>query len=354
MKLFIAKLHYKRELSSFESIIRSILSFFSFFYAIVVNIRNFFYDRNIFKSYKSQAYTISIGNITTGGVGKTPVTAEIANYYTGQKKRVAILSRGYGAALNNSKPNIISNGNEVYYESDEAGDEPVWLAHNCTNTAVITCTSRVSAAKMAEEKFNAEVLILDDGFQHRKMDRDLNLLLIDNNNKFGNELVLPAGPLRENLENIKRADKLILVNKSYYDESSIKYCQELEKRFKKRVHLCKMVPDYIYNIVTNTRLDKNSEILAFCAIGQPQEFYEFLKSDYRLAVTVDFEDHHSYDESNLQDLIDIAKTEGVTKLVTTEKDAVKLKDILLKCKPDIDIYAMKLKAYLDIEDICNV
>lgn len=353
MKLFISKLHYKKDLDFFEQLTKKVLSILSVFYSLIVNIRNFLYDKKIIKPYTPKSLVISVGNLTTGGVGKTPITAEIANYYTAKNKRVAILSRGYGAELPNKTPNIISDGNTVFYDADLAGDEPVWLAQNCKNTAVITCSSRVLAAKSAQKNFKTDVLILDDGFQHRKIARNINLVLIDNLNRFGNELVLPAGPLREHIKNIARADKILVVNKSFSDESAIQYCNELEKKFDKKVHLCKLIPDFIYNIVTNEHLPKSSEIAAFCAIGQPQEFYEFLKADYRLMVTVDFEDHHLYDESNMNDLMKIAKKENIKRFVTTEKDAVKIKELLLKHKPDIEIYSLKLKAVLDIEEICN-
>lgn len=353
MKLFVSKLHYKSDLGFFEKIILKVLILFSAFYGVIVNFRNFLYDKKIIKVYKANAYVISVGNLTTGGVGKTPVVAAIANYFVAKNKKVAILSRGYGANLQNKKPNIISNGDEIFYEADSAGDEPVWLAQNCKKTAVITCSSRIKAAKIATEELKAEVLILDDAFQHRKIKRDLNILLIDNKNKFGNGHVLPAGPLREDILGINRADKIVLVNKSYDDEDAICYCSSLEKMFDKKIYLCKLIPEYAYNIMTDEKLKKGEEIMAFCAIGQPKGFYDFLKRDYDLAVTVDFEDHHSYDESNLVELIDIAAREGVESLVTTEKDAVKIKDLLLKYKFDINVYALKLRAYFDIEEICN-
>lgn len=355
MKLFVSKLHYKKidNLDFFEAAAFKVLFAFSWFYKAVVAIRNHFYDKRVFKQYVPKVKTISIGNITTGGVGKTPVTAEIARFYAAKGNKVAILSRGYGGRLDNSIPNIISNGNSVFYDADMAGDEPAWLANNCCNTAVITCSSRAKAAELAENELDANLLILDDGFQHRKMGRNLDLVLIDNKNRFGNEMILPAGPLREPLENINRADKIILVNKSYDDSSALLYCEELEKRFNKKVFLCKIVPDSVYNIVTNAPLVKGERILAFSAIGQPKEFYDFLKVDYNLAVTVDFEDHHFYDESNLKELLSISQRENIKNLVTTEKDAVKIKDMLVKYKIDINIYALKLKAYLDIEEICN-
>lgn len=355
MKLFISKLHYKNinNLDFFEKFSLKVLLLFSFFYNFAVRIRNFLYDFRIIKAYNSGVYTVSLGNITTGGVGKTPVCAEFANYFAAKGKRVAILSRGYGGLLDNKIPNIISNGEQVFYDSDMAGDEPYWLANSCCASSVITCASRVKAAKVAVSELGAEVLLLDDGFQHRKLRRNLNIVLVDAKNKFGNGLVLPAGPLREGLINIKRADKIIVVNKSFDDQEAVCFCAEIEKQYSKKVFLCNLLPDKAYNIINNAPLEKGARVIAFSAIGQPKGFYDFLKKDYELAVTVDFEDHYSYSEESLRDLLNIAQEENVDKLVTTEKDAVKMKNILLKIKPDVSIYALKLKASIDIEEICN-
>lgn len=355
MKLFISKLHYKNKDKTdfFETLLLKVLLFFSFFYGKIVQIRNYLYDKNVLKIFKPSVFTISIGNITTGGVGKTPVTAEIANYFSAKGKNPAILSRGYGGELKNSKPNLISDGKKIFFDSEMAGDEPVWLCENCCNTAVITCSKRTEAAKKAVDDLLCDVLIMDDGFQHRKLERDLNLLLIDNKNRFGNEYLLPAGPLREPPEQINRADKIILVNKSFDDESALKYCIELENKFSKKVYLCKLLPENAYNLITNEQLEKNTSVIAFSAIGQPQEFYEFLKKDYHVCVTVDFPDHYMYDELSLKELIEIANKENIKHFVTTEKDAVKIKKLIDKYSPEFNFYALKLKAYLDVEEICN-
>lgn len=351
MKLFIAKLHYKQKLGIAEFAVYPFLWLFSVFYSLGVKIRNFFYDKELFKSFKPEAYIISVGNITTGGVGKTPVTAEIAKYYTEKGKRTAILLRGYGAKLQNKEPNIISDGKKIFYEAKEAGDEAVLLSESCPKSAVLTCRSRIKAAEKAIKDLNSEVLILDDAFQHRKIKRDLNLLLIDSKNKFGNKHILPLGPLREPLKEIKRADKIIVVNKDVNDKEAIDYCKELEKEFNKKIHLCKMLPNEIYNLKTAEPLAKFSRIMAFCAIGQPKSFYDFLKKDYDLAATTTLPDHHNYTKENIEELIELAQKEGINKLVTTEKDAVKVKELFKEFK--IDVYALKLKAYLDLEEILN-
>lgn len=351
MKLFIAKLHYKQKLGFAELAVYPFLWLFSIFYLLVVRVRNFLYNKNFLKSFKSEAYVISVGNITTGGVGKTPVTAEIAKHYTEQGEKTAILLRGYGAKLQNKKPNIISDGEKIFYEAKEAGDEAILLSKSCSKVAVLTCSSRVEASKKAVRELNSKVLILDDAFQHRKIKRDLNLLLIDSKNKFGNKHILPLGPLRESLSEIKRADKIILVNKDFDDEDAIEYCKELEKKFIKKVYLCKMIPDEAYNLITGEPLAKFSRIMAFCAIGQPKSFYDFLKKDYDLVATTTLPDHHNYTQENIQELIELAQKEGINKLVTTEKDAVKVKEFFKDS--EIDVFALKLKAYLDLEEILN-
>ena len=353
MKLFISKLHYKTQRNIFENIFLLLLKFVSLFYGAVVVLRNKLYDFGILKSYTPKAITVSVGNLTTGGVGKTPVVSEIANYYSRKNKKTAILSRGYGGKLNNKKPNIISKGEGPLYSAKEAGDEPFWLSENSLSSMVITCSSRVLAAKTAIEEFGAEVIILDDGYQHRKIKRNINFMLVDAKNKFGNSCLLPAGPLREGFQGVKRADKIIVVNKSFDDKEALKYCDELKERFKKPVYLCKVIPEVVYNVADKSLLGKDSRIIAFSAIGQPKEFYAFLQKDYKLSAVIDFEDHYSYEEADIERLIKIAKREKIANLVTTEKDAVKIASVIEVKNLPINLYALKLRAVLDLEDILN-
>lgn len=353
MKLFISKLHYKKKPTILENILIVILQTIGIFYNVATKIRNKLYDKKLLPSYTSKSFVISVGNITTGGVGKTPLTLEVAKYFLSLNKKVAILSRGYGAKLPNKEPTLISDGSGALYSASIAGDEPVWLANNCKGTYIVTCSSRIKAEKFIKEKFNPDVIILDDGFQHRKMKRDLDLVLVDAKNKFGNKHLLPAGPLREDLQNIKRANKVIVVNKGHDSKEALKYCDYLKKRFQKETYLCKIVPDYAYNIVTGEELPKDSRIMAFSAIGQPAGFYDFLKVDYKLMAILEFEDHHTYERDDISKIIHYAQEENISNIVTTEKDAVKLIDIIQNIELPINIYALKLKAYIDIKEICG-
>lgn len=298
MKTKITKLHYDKNAK-----IPWFLEFCAVFYGLGSGFKNFLYDKGILKPTKVDAYVISVGNITTGGVGKTPVVAEIAKYY----EKVAIISRGYGGGYDNREVNVISPEDDVKM----AGDEPLWLAQN-TNAVVITSKNRIKAARFAIKKFSVTTIILDDGFQHRKIHRDLDIVLVDSQKKFGNYKLLPAGPLRETLAGLKRADKVVEVHKSAGE---------------------------VYNIKTGGALPAGVEVTALSAIGQPQSFYDLLK-DYNVVNKITFDDHHQYE---LKDI------EGISgSIITTEKDAVKLQ----KFGRD-NIYALKLKVNINVKELLD-
>ena len=337
LKTEITKLHYDKNA---KGLLFKILKFCSVFYGIGSSFKNFLYDKKILTPKKVDAFVISVGNFTTGGVGKTPVVAEIAKYYTKKEIKVAIISRGYGGKLDNSKVNVISDGINLYYKADMAGDEPYWLAVNLNMCAVLTCANRYKAAKYAVEKMGITHIILDDGFQHRKLYRDKDIVLVDSEKMFGNENLLPAGPLREGMEGFKRLNKLVIVSKNKDHSRAEKLAKILAKKQGVKTVVCKTEPDYVYNIISGEHLEKGTEITALSAIGQPEQFYQFLDDDYIIKDKITFDDHHQYR------MEDIENIEG--NIVTTEKDAVKL---ALLNKPNI--YALKLKTDINIQDLLN-
>lgn len=335
LKKEITKLHYVKNSNHW---IMPILEFLTYFYEKITTFRNILYDKNILKSQKVNAFVISVGNLTTGGVGKTPVVAELANYYKKQEKNVAIISRGYGGKLSNKNVNLISNGSEIFYTAEQAGDEPFWFAENLAGVNVLTCSNRVKAANYAIQNLGVNVIILDDAFQHRKINRDLNIVLIDSEKLLGNKKHLPAGPLREKIEGLKRADKVLIINKS---------TQKVEKNILSRIFktfdeektfICDIIPGYTYNIKTNEVLPLKADVFGMCAIGQPEQFYNYLKQKFNLLDTITFDDHHTYSFN------EVSRLRGT--IVTTEKDAVKLKPFEMD-----NIYAMKLKLDMDIEGL---
>lgn len=336
LKTKITQLHYTRDP---EGILFDFLKFCSYFYAIGSRFKNFLYDKKIIKPKRVNAYVISVGNMTTGGVGKTPVVSEIAKYLIAHGQNVAIVSRGYGGRLNNKNINMISDGASIYFDAFQAGDEPYWLAENTPGCYVFTCKNRYMAAKQAVEKFGVNVVILDDGFQHRKLHRDLDIVLMDSIKGFGNENLLPAGPLREGPEALDRIDKLVVVSKSFKHDTASKVARIMQKRLKIPTLVCKTEPDYVYNIKSGQQLMEGMEVMAMCAIGQPQQFYDFL-SKYQVVKTVTFDDHHQYSPI---DIVDISGN-----IITTEKDAVKLARFDRN-----DIYALKLKTVIDVEALLS-
>lgn len=334
IKTKITKLHYDRKAKGF---LFNLLKFCSIFYGFGCSTKNFLYDSGLIKPKKVNAFVISVGNFTTGGVGKTPVVAELARYFVEKGERVAIVSRGYGGKLNNKKVNVISDGINLYHKADMAGDEPYWLAVNLNMCAVLTCSNRYKACQHAIKELGVTKIILDDGFQHRKLHRNLNIVLADSEKMFGNENLLPAGPLREKPD-FKRVDKLLIVSKNIDHTRAEKLAKIFEKKQNVSTFVAKVEPDYVYNIISGEHLEKGSEITSLSAIGQPEQFYAFLEKDFNIKEKITFDDHHQYT------LADIENIEG--NIVTTEKDAVKLA-LLGKT----NIYALKLKTTFDLERI---
>lgn len=335
IKTEITKLHYKKDPSGFFF---GVLKFCSVFYGLGSGFKNFLYDKNILRPTKVGAKVISVGNLTTGGVGKTPVVNAISNYLTKKENKVAIISRGYGGKLSNKNVNVISDGERVLADATMAGDEPYWHATN-SSAVVITCKDRVRAAKFAVENFGVTHIILDDGFQHRKIFRDLDLVLADSEKWFGNECLLPAGPLREGKEGVKRIGKLVVVSKNSDHTKAEKLVKIMEKKMKLPTALCKTEPDVTYNLLSGEVLPKGQKVSTLCAIGQPEQFINFVKKDYEVVNSRIFDDHHAYVVEDLNSLEDLP-------IVTTEKDAVKLKEFDLK-----NIYALKLKVSLDVKGL---
>ncbi len=334
LKTKITQLHYTRDP---DGILFDLLKFCSYFYAFGSRLKNILYDKHILRPKKVDAYVISVGNMTTGGVGKTPVVSEIAKFLISKGKKVAIVSRGYSGKLSNKSVNVISDGKKIFYDAIDAGDEPFWLAENTSGATVITSKNRYKASKYAVEKLGVEIIVLDDGFQHRKLHRDLDLVLMDSVKGFGNENLLPAGPLREGAEALDRIDKLVIVSKSSKHDMAKKVAKIMHKRLKLPTCVCCTEPDYVYNIKTGQRLMDGMDATAMCAIGQPQQFYDFLK-DFNIIRTLTFDDHHQYLPT---DIIDIAGN-----IITTEKDAVKL----MRFDRD-NIYALKLRTVIDVEEL---
>ena len=331
IKSKITKLHYSGE----RTLLYYILSIPTIFYSLITKIRNTLYDLNIIKAVKVNANVIAVGNLTTGGVGKTPLVSEIAKYYLSKGEKTAVISRGYGGELSSKNVNVISDGEKIFYEAKKSGDEPYWYAQNIKGLIVITCSSRVKAAQYAIEHFGVKNIILDDAFQHRKIYRDKNILVIDSEKRFGNAKQLPQGPLRESLTNIRRADKIVVMSKASNNyEKVIEFAEELNAQ------ICDAGPAEVYNIKTGVHLPNDVEAVAVCAIGQPEQFFKFLSPRFIIRDKIVFDDHHIYKKSELENI--------KMPIITTEKDAVKIKDFNLD-----NVYALKLRLNINCAELLN-
>ncbi len=357
MKNFVANIHYAKYLTTEERLAYFGLGFLKIFYALAVKMRLFAFKKGLKKSTKVGAYVISIGNITTGGTGKTPVCVAIANYLTENlNKKTAILSRGYGGKLANTQVNTISDGENIFFSAHMSGDEPYWLAYNAQKTSVLTCKNRIEAANVAIKDHGAEVLILDDGFQHLKLARDFNIMLVDGNLKFGNRKLLPQGPLREPLSEISRADCVLVMNKRALDKEATEKCEEfakkLEEKFRKKSVVCNFAPVGIFKLSDNEKLENPTKIYAFAGIGQPKFFFEYLENqEFDVVKKRVFEDHHLYTKEDIKNIVQEAQKLGATAIVTTEKDAVKIKGFMEKSAESPEFYALKLGLDINLEEI---
>lgn len=357
MKKYLNKLHYNKNSDFKDKLLLIFLFPISLFYFLIINIRNFLYNFKIIKTNKLNAFVISVGNLTTGGTGKTPVTCAMASWIrenTGQK--TAVISRGYGGKLSVNNINIISDGKNIFFDAENAGDEPFWIAENSKETVVITGKNRIGSGKYAVEKLKSRVLILDDGFQHRKLNRDINILLIDSENFFGNNLLLPAGPLREPLNEVKRADKVIIVNKNQKNETfknRVTFLQEkLKDKYGKDSVVCNLLPDEIYNISTKQTLKEIKNVVAFTGIAQPESFFGLLtNTGINIADKFVFSDHYMYTEKDIKTIINSSCVCNVDAVITTEKDSVKIQPFLSRLETKIPVCALKLKADLNIREI---
>lgn len=356
MKQYFNKIHYPDQKSFQNTLYENFLSIFSLPYYAGSSLRNFLYRINYLKKTKLPAYVISIGNLTTGGTGKTPLTAEIAKYVRDKcRKKVAILSRGYGGQLSGRDVNIVSDGKNIYSTAHMAGDEPYWMASNLDNIMVLTGQSRIDTGTYAIEKLGAEVLILDDGFQHIKLERDLNILVIDANKKFGNGKVLPAGPLREPISQISRADEIVFVDKNGYMDNpeNLAFIQDIKAKFNKPVSICRFKNGGLFNIITSEEIDTTfKRVYSFAGIAQPEFFFNGLKHNgYELVYTRVFADHHLYAKEDLINMMNEARSVNADCLVTTEKDAVKLFAFTDNIEIKVPVYAQKVSLDIDIENI---
>ncbi len=299
---------------------------FSWLYGCGVVLRNLFYDWHIFRTERVGVPVISVGNITTGGTGKTPVVGLIAKMLQERTIRSAVVSRGYKRETLGLVE--VSDGSSLKATAREAGDEAFQLATRLRKTIVVVDEQRVRGARYAVNKLNAQAVVLDDGFQHRALHRDLDIVLIDASLSPFTMAMLPAGHRRDALHSLKRANAVLLTKVT--PASNVEKLKEQIRIYSRaKMFSSSYGVTAFRRAKTGFSVDLNSvkgkHAVAFCGIGQPESFKESLEQlGVKVSSMLSFEDHHSYSDADVRKIVAEQENLKADYIITTEKDMVRL------------------------------
>ncbi|MFW5782064.1 MAG: tetraacyldisaccharide 4'-kinase [Candidatus Muiribacteriaceae bacterium] len=318
----------KRELIfTHNRILRSVFVILSVIYLLLNRTKYFFYQIAFRRTYSSM-FIISVGNITAGGTGKTPVTIEIARMYKERGLKVCVVFRAYRSE---KKYGCVYDGSKFLMNVSEAGDEPCLIAEK-TQVPVYIGKKRVKILDRIRHELSPDVVILDDAFQYYRLERDADIVCIDGYEMFYNEKLLPAGILREPLTALERADLFIIKRHPEREEGDFQL-RRLEK----------IAPVFTMNYRFSGDNQMSGRYLAVSGIAKPEHFITMLREKYPGAefFPVEFEDHHNYDKDDADYILRVSRENRCTGIICTEKDhrklSVFLPDILcMKLQPEID------------------
>jgi tetraacyldisaccharide 4'-kinase len=342
LETFVLEVIFEQRPGKRAALARSALFVFSKGFQLIVAFRQFLYSVRILRDSTLGVQVIAIGNLTVGGTGKTPVVEKFARELRDQGRIVAILSRGYRSKppplrkrlLNkllfreeSTPPRVVSDGKSLLLDSETAGDEPYMLASNLKDVIVLVDKDRVKSGRYAIEKFGCDTLLLDDGFQYWKLrGRRRDIVLIDYQQPFGNEHLLPRGTLREPPSHLARASVIFITKSNGSTE-------ELRKRIQRynphaRIIECVHHPLYFEDVFTGERkgLDfvKGKKIASLSGIAQPESFEQSLQAlGGELVYSKRFADHHRFSQQEILNVINRGKKRQAQVIVTTQKDAVR-------------------------------
>ncbi|PYL05633.1 MAG: tetraacyldisaccharide 4'-kinase [Verrucomicrobia bacterium] len=321
------------------SVLRGILYALSFIYDRLVQLRLYLYRKRVFRERALGCLVISIGNLTVGGTGKTPIVEKFARALQAGGRRVAILTRGYKSVprkrtwlsllrRDSEPPRVVSDGQSLLLDSLIAGDEPYMLAHNLKNVIVLVDKNRVKSGRFAIDKWQVDTLLLDDGFQYLHLKHRLDMVLVDRQAPFGNELLLPRGTLRERPRNLRRASYIFITKNT--GEPNFELMRRI-RRYNRTAEVieCAHKPLHLQNVFTGERLPlealRDTFIGSLCAIAAPESFEAALQ---KLGAHVDlakrYIDHHYYTEAEVISFINRCIRRDLAMIVTTEKDSVRM------------------------------
>ena len=312
-------------------------------YRLIMQVRNALYELGILRSYNLGARTISVGNITTGGTGKTPLVAYIAKLLADDGEKVCILTRGY-RRQNENKRILISDGTTIRADAKTGGDEPVELAHLLLGKAIVIADAdRISAARWAKGKFGITSFLFDDGFQHRRARRDFDIVCVDATDPFGKRTML-----REPISGLSRANAIVITRADLADNvdelsSQLRRYNADAPIFRARGQIVSYGP----TIERAKDGHGTQTYFAFCAIGNPDAFFEMLRrNEIEVNGKRAFPDHHIYTQSDMDELVKAAEATGTRTFLTTGKDIVKLKGLNF----DRPCYLVEIETVIDDPD----
>ena len=317
------------------AIVKSTLSAFTLPYLAVLSTRNALYRSDIVKSTRLPVKVISVGNITTGGTGKTPLVEFTVKYLGEICRKAAVLSRGYG-------------GDSHSHEGEEmVNDECLALIENLQDVPVLAGRDRVKNGEKAINDFGVDCVVLDDGFQHLRLKRDLDVVVIDALNPFGGENLIPRGSLREPLQNLERADLFIISHCDQGNEQSIRSIYTKLDQINHSAPVCESIhsPVHFDNIADGSILElewlKGKRVYALSAIGNPESFACTLKGlGADLTKHKVFQDHHVYTKEEIDNVVSEAQSLSADAIVVTQKDIVKIRKMNIK---DANILSLKIE-----------
>lgn len=301
---------------------------FSFLYDQIVGVKNSLYDRGMIGAYKAPVPVVSIGNLTVGGTGKTPITDFCLKSLVAQGKKVAVISRSYRADA--GSPVLVDV--EHPFAARYYGDEPVLLAQANPQVSVFVGPSKWQTAQYAVSNDTFDVLIVDDGFQHRKLSRDLNIVILDATESLDNYAVVPEGRARESWAGVQRADVLILTKCNLAGEDDLKALEERLPKDKEILYF-----GYEINSFKNAKTGEvklrqefqGQELFLVSAIARPDVFEKMMREMGEVSKkSIHYRDHHQYTDGDGKHIEEEYRKSQAKYLISTGKDAVKLRHIL--------------------------
>lgn len=346
LETFVLEVIFEQRRGKRAAVVRSVLFALSKVFEVAVRTRRFLYNVRILRDTTVGVQVIAIGNLTVGGTGKTPVVEKFARELKDQGRTVAILSRGYRSKPpplsrrlldkllfreDRTPPRVVSDGRSLLLDSETAGDEPYMLASNLKDVVVLVDKDRVKSGRYAVEKFGCDILLLDDGFQYWKLHgRRTDIVLIDCQQPFGNEHLLPRGTLREPPGHLERAS-VFFITKS---DGKTKQLRERIQKHQPNAPIIECVhsPLYFEDAFTGQRhgldLIRGHKVASLSGIAQPESFEQSLvQLGGELVYSKRFADHHRFTQQEILNAINRGKKRQAEMIITTQKDAVRFPKI---------------------------